>query len=89
MAKNEPPRISSMSEFIEWVNQLGFGNYLFRGVPNAEYSIQASAYRRPKEEDKQAENFIQINIGMSNLKNRWKQKNTLSLSMTLRNRRSC
>ncbi len=57
----EPTRISSLSEFVEWVNQLGSGNYLFRGVPNAEYKIQASAYRRPKEDDRSFEKFLQIN----------------------------
>lgn len=61
MTKNEPTRISSLSEFIDWVNQLGPERYLFRGVPNAEYNIQASAYRRPKEEDREEEKFIQIN----------------------------
>lgn len=61
MDKNEPARISSLSEFIEWVKQLGAENYLFRGVPNAEYNIQASAYRRPKEEDREEERFLQIN----------------------------
>ena len=61
MDKSEPLRISSLSEFIEWVNQLGTGNYLFRGVPNAEYRIQASAYRRPKEDTRNFEKFLQIN----------------------------
>ena len=61
MDKKEPIQISSLSEFIEWVKQLGSGNYLFRGVPNAEYRIQASAYRRPKEEDREEERFLQIN----------------------------
>lgn len=61
MDTNEPTQISSFSEFIEWVKQLGSGNYLFRGVPNAEYKIQASAYRRPKENTRNFEKFLQIN----------------------------
>lgn len=61
MNKKEPIQISSLSEFIEWVQQLGSGNYLFRGVPNAKYRIQASAYRRPKEDDRSFEKFLQIN----------------------------
>ena len=61
MNKNEPTQISSLSEFIEWVNQLGSGSYLFRGVPNAEYKIQASIYRRLKEEVRNSERFLQIN----------------------------
>lgn len=61
MAKKEPIRISSLSEFIEWVNQLGSERYLFRGVPNAEYKIQASVYRRLKKEVRNSERFLQIN----------------------------
>lgn len=61
MNKKQPTQISSLSEFIEWVNQLGPGNYLFRGVPNAEYRIQASAFRRPKKGARSLEKFLQIN----------------------------
>ena len=61
MAKKEPTRISSLSEFIEWVKQLDFRKCLFRGVPNAEYKIQASVYRRLKEEVRNSERFLQIN----------------------------
>lgn len=61
MDTKEPTQISSLGEFIEWVTQLGLEKYLFRGVPNAEYRIQASAYRRPKEEDREEERFLQIN----------------------------
>ena len=61
MDKKEPIHISSLSEFIEWVKQLGKKNHLFRGVPNAKYKIQASAYRRLKVEDRNPEKFLQIN----------------------------
>lgn len=61
MDKNEPTRISSLTEFIEWVNQLGPEKHLFRGVPNAEYRIQASIYRRLKEDVGNSERFLQIN----------------------------
>ena len=61
MNKKEPMPISSLGEFIGWVRQLDFRKCLFRGVPNAEYRIQASAYRRPKEEDRSLEKFLQIN----------------------------
>ena len=64
MNRNKPTEITSLSEFIEWVNQLpqlDYGKYLFRGVPNAEYRIQASAYRRPKEDARSFEKFLQIN----------------------------
>ena len=61
MNKKEPIQISSLGEFIEWIKQLDFKKCLFRGVPNAEYRIQASAYRRPKEENRSLEKFLQIN----------------------------
>lgn len=60
-------KITSLSEFIEWINQLrqlDNEKYVFRGVPNAEYGIQASAYRRPKEEVRSFEKFLQINEGL-------------------------
>ena len=38
--------IETLSEFIEWTEQLKAGRYLFRGVPNNHYKIEASAYRR-------------------------------------------
>ena len=61
MDKKQPTRISSLGEFIEWINQLGPGKYLFRGVPNAKYRIQASAYRRPKKDTRNFDRFLQIN----------------------------
>ncbi len=42
-------------------NNLNSGSYLFRGVPNAAYRIEASAFRRPKETDRDFEKFLQIN----------------------------
>ena len=60
MDKKEPIQIASLGEFIEWVKQLGADNYLFRGVPNAEYKIQASIYRRLREDARNLE-FLQIN----------------------------
>ena len=64
MTRKKPVEITSLSTFIEWVNQLpqlDYGKYLFRGVPNAEYGIQASAYRRPKKDARSFEKFLQIN----------------------------
>ena len=64
MTSKKQTEITSLSEFIEWINQLpqlDYGKYLFRGVPNAEYGIQASAYRRPKENARSFEKFLQIN----------------------------
>ena len=38
--------IESLGEFIEWASRFNDGQYLFRGVPNDCYKIEASAYRR-------------------------------------------
>ena len=46
MAKKEPRRVKTLSEFIEWAAQFNDGQYLFRGVSKDSYKIEASAYRR-------------------------------------------
>ena len=46
MAEKESRRVKTLSSFIEWAAQFNDGQYLFRGVPNDAYEIQASAYRR-------------------------------------------
>ena len=53
--------ITTLNEFMEWTQQLAPEEYLFRGVPNADYEIEASAYRRPKKEDRDFEKFLRIN----------------------------
>ena len=54
-------QITTLNEFMEWAQQFDSGAYLFRGVPNEEYRIEASAFRRPKEVDRDFEKFLQIN----------------------------
>ena len=64
MNKKSPVEFTTLSDFIGWANELprlDYGKYLFRGVPNAEYGIQASAYRRPKKDARSFEKFLQIN----------------------------
>ena len=51
----------TLDEFIAWANQFDEGEYVFRGVPNKTYKIQASAYRRPEERDRNFEKFLNIN----------------------------
>ena len=47
---------------MEWAEQFEPGLYLFRGVSNAEYKIQASAYRRLIDErDQTPTNLLEIN----------------------------
>ena len=68
----ESSQIESLMEFIKWVEGLPSGKYVFRGVSNEDYPIEASTYRRLKdengrfrnEEDKSAERLLQINAKM-------------------------
>ncbi len=39
-------RVSSLAEFIEWVDEIGEKNMLFRGLANAEWGGESSLYRR-------------------------------------------
>ena len=59
-APEEPPLIKTLDDFMEWARKFDRGAYVFRGVPNTGYGIQASAYRRPKQ-DRNFEKFLQIN----------------------------
>lgn len=55
-------QIETLDEFIRWAQQLAPEEYLFRGIPNANYEIEASAYRRMKrEEDINLAKFLEIN----------------------------
>ncbi|MDE0016595.1 MAG: tetratricopeptide repeat protein [Candidatus Poribacteria bacterium] len=65
--KSKPVKI--LSDFLEWASQFDEGTYVFRGVPNEEYEIQASAYRRVPEneqnsEDKGFPTFVEINTAL-------------------------
>ena len=53
-------KIKNLDDFMEWARKFDRGAYVFRGVPNEVYGIQASAYRRPKH-DRNFEKFLQIN----------------------------
>ena len=57
----ELPEITTLNEFMEWTQQLAPEEYLFRGIANKDYEIEASAYRRPKKEDREFGKFLQIN----------------------------
>lgn len=53
--------IKTLDEFIEWSKQFDEGDYVFRGVPNKAFKIQASAYRRPEEDERNFVNFLHTN----------------------------
>ncbi len=53
---NEDKGIKTLDAFIKWANKFNEGEFVFRGVPNEEYKIQASAFRRPDKSKRQEEN---------------------------------
>ena len=53
--------IKTLEGFIRWTEKFPPGEYVFRGVPNQAYTIQASAYRRPEGEYRDFDRFRQIN----------------------------
>lgn len=53
--------IKTLDEFNAWANQFKEGDYVFRGVKNKAYGIQASAYRRPEKNDRNFVKFLHIN----------------------------
>ena len=59
--QNEDRLIKSLDDFIKWSKQFEEGHYVFRGVPNKAYKIQASAYRRPVKSEMNFEKFLNIN----------------------------
>ena len=60
----KPARITTLAEFIKWAKKFTPGKYVFRGVPNETYGIQASAYRRLKKDDRDFEKFLEINTDL-------------------------
>ena len=54
----------TLSGFIKWAEQFNDGQYLFRGVTRDTYEIEASTYRRLKEEDRISANLLKINKEM-------------------------
>ena len=46
MAEKASRRVKTLNSFIKWAAQFNDGQYLFRGVSNEGYEIEASAYRR-------------------------------------------
>lgn len=58
----KPARIATLADFMKWAKRFNPGQYVFRGVTNETYKIQASAYRRLKNEgDRNFERFLEIN----------------------------
>ena len=72
MAKNGSKCIGTLEQFIEWTKQFIYGEYVFRGVSNEKYKVEASTYRRLKnkdgefynKEDDNPEKILEINKKM-------------------------
>ena len=52
MAKKVPGWVRTLSGFLKWAEQFNDGQYLFRGVPDKQYKIEAAACRRLPEPDR-------------------------------------
>ena len=50
LQNEQPTYIKTLGKFIDWVDSLGPRKCLFRGLPNQEHTIEASAWRRMKNE---------------------------------------
>ena len=86
----EPSQIKTLNQFMEWVQQLPPGEYVYRGVSSEKYPIEASTYRRLKDEkgkfrnkeDQSPEKLLAINEEMIEDANRhrhgWKNEQPLS-----------
>lgn len=66
LQNEQPTYITTLSEFIEWVDQLGPRKCLFRGLPNQEHSIEASAWRRltSEQDSNNVDKLLEINEGL-------------------------
>ncbi len=64
MAKKESRRVKTLSGFMKWAEQFDSGQYLFRGVSNENYEIEASASRRLGKNDSDPNKLLEINKEM-------------------------
>ena len=51
VVKNGSECFETLEQFIEWTQQFIYGEYVFRGVSNEKYKVEASTYRRLKDKD--------------------------------------
>ena len=57
----EQTKIKTLDDFTKWTKRFAPRECVFRGLPNESYTIQASAYRRPKESERNFDTFLEIN----------------------------
>jgi hypothetical protein len=62
MAEKASRRVKTLNSFIKWAAQFDDGQYLFRGVSKNSYEIEASAYRRlPEAQRNNPARLLRIN----------------------------
>ena len=62
MAKKVSKRVKTLSGFLKWAEQFNDGQYLFRGVSKHTHKLEASAYRRlPEAERNNPNKLLKIN----------------------------
>ena len=62
MAEKASRRVKTLNSFIKWAARFNDGQYLFRGVSKDSYEIEASAYRRlPEAQRNNPARLLQIN----------------------------
>ena len=66
MQNEQPTEKKTLGNFMDWVDRLGPRKCLFRGLPNQEHSIEASAWRRLKNEQdsNNIDKLLEINEGL-------------------------
>ena len=62
--KKNRARVKTLSGFMKWAEQFDSGQYLFRGVSNENYEIEASASRRLGENGSNPAKLLKINKEM-------------------------
>lgn len=60
-SSNEDKPIQTLEDYLEWANGFKEDEFVFRGVPNETFKIQASAFRRPDKSERNFEKFLHIN----------------------------
>ena len=66
MTKKKCSRVSTLTGFLRWTTQFTDGQYLFRGVQEDTFEIEASACYRMDEKDKTVLNLITVNEDLIN-----------------------
>ena len=62
MTKKVSKRVKTLSGFLKWAEQFNDGQYLFRGVSKHTHKLEASAYRRlPEKERNNPNKLLKIN----------------------------